>query len=52
MMRHHFATIAIDKGANIRDVANYLGHENIDMTILYNLGTSEGMKKLSNTINV
>ncbi|WP_312693883.1 tyrosine-type recombinase/integrase [Leuconostoc pseudomesenteroides] len=52
MMRHYFATIAIDKGANIRDVANYLGHENIDMTMLYNLGTSEGMKKLSNTINV
>jgi site-specific recombinase XerD len=52
MMRHAFATFSVDAGVNIRDVANYLGHHEIDMTTVYNLGTPEGLQKASNVINL
>jgi integrase len=42
-MRHAFSTIAFGiAGLNPRDIANILGHSQIDMSLYYNNGTDEG----------
>ncbi|HEY4399876.1 MAG TPA: site-specific integrase [Lactobacillaceae bacterium] len=50
LMRHALATFALDQstGLNPRDVANYLGHTTIQMSMDYNSGTPEGQERVAN----
>lgn len=47
VLRHAFATFAFDMNANPRDIANYLGHSKVDMSMYYNLGTDKGKRELA-----
>lgn len=36
---------------NPKDIMNMLGHKKIDMSMYYNLGSEEGMAKVTNMFN-
>lgn len=49
-MRHAFSTMAFSTpGLNPKDIMNILGHSNLDMSMMYNTGTEEGMEKVVNS---
>lgn len=51
-MRHAFSTFAFSMpDLNPKDIMNMLGHKKIDMSMYYNLGSEEGMAKVTNMFN-
>ncbi|QGG59607.1 tyrosine-type recombinase/integrase [Loigolactobacillus bifermentans] len=46
LMRHAFATFAIPMAEDRKDVANILGHKNLEMTMAYDTGTEEGQRNV------
>lgn len=46
MMRHAFATFASKIADDQKDVANILGHKNVEMTQYYDTGTDTGARKI------
>lgn len=52
MMRHAFATFAVPLAADRKDVANMMGHKNIDMTMAYDNGTKDGQRKIIKMMDI
>ncbi len=50
-MRHKFATDLLDRGANIKQVQQLLGHENLNTTEIYLSVTDEGLRDAVNLLD-
>lgn len=51
-LRHAFSTFAFSTpGVNPKDIANILGHKNIEMSLDYNTGTDSGKTEAMNTLS-
>lgn len=51
-LRHAFSTFAFSTpGVNPKDIANILGHKNIEMSLDYNTGTDSGKVDAMNTLS-
>jgi integrase len=52
MMRHAFATFAVPLSDDRKDVANMMGHKNIEMTMAYDNGTKAGQRKIIKMMDI
>lgn len=49
-LRHHFCSLAIDKGLSIHEVANQAGHSNIHTTLIYANPSKDELKNKMNLL--